>query len=73
MNMYRDNCKSLSNFKVKGQGHSTGFLDTLPLRDTTMLLIAARPIAIGRRQPHGYKYHSLLRRLLRTALALCKA
>jgi len=51
--------KILLNFKVDEQGHGTGFSITLPLRDRTMLLIAAaRPIAIGRRWRHCYKYHS---------------
>jgi len=64
----------MSKSEIKGQSYRTGFSDTLPWRDRTMLLLAsAKPIAIGRRCRHCYKYRSVPRPLPRTDLALLKA
>jgi len=41
MKMYCTSASALLNLKVKGQSRGTGFSDTLPLPDRTMLLIAA--------------------------------
>jgi len=56
---------------VKVQGHRIGFSNTLPLHDKTVLIAAARPIDIGQCWRHCYKYCSMSRRLLQTALVLC--